>query len=75
MPRATSAACDALPPSLVRMPLRGVEARDVVGLGERPHEDHVAARRPPRPTASAAVKTISPLAAPGDAATPRASTS
>ena len=42
MPRATSAAWLALPPSLVRMPARGVKAGDVVGLGER------AARGSPR---------------------------
>ena len=42
IPRATSAAWLALPPSLVRIPLRGVKAGDVVGLGERAHEDHVA---------------------------------
>ena len=41
MPRATSAACEALPPSREDAP-RGVEAGDVVGLGERAHEDHVA---------------------------------
>ncbi len=29
-------------------PARGVEAGDVVGLGERPHEDHVAPVRPRR---------------------------
>ena len=51
IPRATSAAWLALPPSEVRMPSRGVEAGHVVGLGERPHQDHVAARPrpPPRP--------------------------
>ena len=52
--------------------LGGVEAGDVVGLGERPHEDHVGAVG--ASTASSAVNTIAPLAAPGDAATPRAST-
>ena len=53
---------------------RGVEAGDVVGLGERAHEDDV---RPSAAaaTASSAVNTIWPLAAPGEAATPRASTS
>ena len=40
MPRATSAACDALPPSRGQDALGGVEAGDVVGLGERAHEDH-----------------------------------
>ena len=45
IPRATSAACEALPPSRGEDPPRGVEAGDVVGLGERPHEDDVAARR------------------------------
>ena len=52
----------------------GVEARDVVGLGERPHEDH---RLPVSAACDGllgAVNTIVPLAAPGEAATPRAST-
>ena len=55
-------------------PARGVEAGDVLGLGERAHEDDVAAggrRRRPRP---GALNTISPFAAPGEAATPLAST-
>ena len=51
----------------------GVEARDVVGLGERAHEDHVLPAAAAA-TASGALNTISPAAAPGDAATPRAST-
>ena len=73
MPRATSAACEALPPSLVRMPCAAknpatssasVNGRTSttcgtgLGRGDR--------RR--------AVNAIAPLAAPGDAATPRAST-
>ena len=52
IPRATSAACEALPPSRGEDPPRGVEAGDVVGLGEGAHQDHVlalgAAARPPR---------------------------
>ena len=56
-------------------PARRVEAGDVLGLGERADQDHVAALGAGAAIASAEVKTISPLAAPGEAATPRASTS
>ncbi len=40
IPRATSAACEALPPSEVRMPAAAAKPGDVLGLGERPDEDH-----------------------------------
>ena len=43
IPRATSAAWLALPPSEVRMPLAAWKPGHVVGLGERAHQDHVAA--------------------------------
>ncbi len=74
IPRATSAACDALPPSAVRMPLAAwkpaTSSASVKGrtrITSRPSS--------PAATASCAVNTIAPLAAPGDAATPSASTS
>jgi hypothetical protein len=50
-----------------------VEARDVVGLRERAHQT-TSSPRAAASTASGAVKQIAPLAAPGEAATPRAST-
>ena len=71
MPRATSAACEAFPPSAVRMPCAAkkpctssasVKGRTRITL--RPRSAHS--------TASSGVKTICPLAAPGDAATPLA---
>ena len=49
MPRATSAAWRGLAALGGEDPLGRVEARDVVGLGERAREDHVAARRPRPP--------------------------
>ena len=71
MPRATSAACEALPPSEVRMPLAAwkpaTSSASVNGrtrITSRPSLRGL--RRPP-----AAVNTISPLAAPGEALTPR----
>ena len=71
MPRATSAACDALPPSEVRMPLAAwkpaTSSASVKGrtrITSRPSS--------PAATASAAVNTTSPLAAPGEALTPLA---
>ena len=74
MPRATSAACEALPPSEVRIPLAAwkpaTSSASVNGrtrITSRPSS--------PAATASDAVKTTSPLAAPGEAATPLASTS
>ena len=39
MPRATTAACEVLPPRLVRMPLCLEEAVDVLGLGFLAHQD------------------------------------
>ena len=43
MPRATTAACEVLPPRLVRMPCDGEEAVDVLGLGLLAHEDDLRA--------------------------------
>ena len=74
IPRATSAACEALPPSLVRIPLAAWKpATSSASVNGR-------TRITSRPscsacTASLAVNTISPLAAPGEAETPLASTS
>ncbi len=74
MPRATSAACEALPPSLVRIPLAAWKpATSSASVNGR-------TRMTSRPscsawTASLAVNTTSPLAAPGEALTPLASTS
>ena len=74
MPRATSAAWLALPPSDVRMPLAAKKpATSSASVNGR-------TRITSRPSASActaslAVKTISPVAAPGEAATPLARTS
>ena len=75
MPRATSAACEALPPSLVRIPLAAWKpATSSASVNGRTRITSRPSLRRPRPR-PAAVNTISPLAAPGDAATPRASTS
>ncbi len=74
MPRATSAAWLALPPSEVRMPRAAWKpATSSASVNGRTR----ITSRPWRlaATASSAVKTISPLAAPGEAATPFASTS
>ena len=74
MPRATSAAWEALPPSLVRIPRAAWKpATSSASVNER-------TRITSRPsaaaaTASGALSTISPFAAPGDAATPVATTS
>ena len=74
MPRATSAACDALPPSDVRMPLAAwkpaTSSASVKGRTRMTARPSSAAA-----TASGAVNTMAPLAAPGEAATPRATTS
>ena len=74
MPRATSAAWDALPPSLVRMPRAAwnpaTSSASVNGRTRMTSRFSCSAA-----TASSAVNTIAPLAAPGEAATPRASTS
>jgi hypothetical protein len=74
IPRATSAACDALPPSEVRIPLAAwkpaTSSASVNGLARMTSRPSAAAC-----TASAAVNTSSPDAAPGEAATPDASTS
>ena len=74
MPRATSAACEALPPSEVRMPLAAwkpaTSSASVNGRTRMTARPSSAAA-----TASGAVKTMAPLAAPGEAATPRAMTS
>jgi hypothetical protein len=73
MPLATSAAWLALPPSDVRMPRAAknpaTSAASVKGLTSTTSRPSSAAA-----TASSAEKTISPLAAPGEAFTPQAST-
>ena len=73
IPRATSAAWLALPPSEVTMPRAAknpaTSSASVKGRISTTWRPDSAAS-----TALSAVKTISPLAAPGDAATPRAST-
>ena len=69
MPRATSAACEALPPSLVRIPRAAwkpaTSSASVNGRTRIVSRPAAAAS-----TASGAVNTTSPLAAPGEAATP-----
>ena len=71
MPRATSAACEALPPSAVRIPFAAWKpATSSASVNWR---TRITARpSAAAATASGAVNTISPLAAPGEAATPRA---
>ena len=71
MPRATSAAWLALPPSLVRMPCAAWKPATSSASVKAADEDHVAALAAAA-HARRALSTISPLAAPGDAATPRA---
>ena len=73
MPRATRAACEAFPPSEVRIPLAtwnpATSSASVNGrtrITSLPSEAAV--------TASWALNTIAPAAAPGEAATPWAST-
>ena len=74
IPRATSAACEALPPSEVRIPLAAwkpaTSSASVNGRTRITSRPSCAAC-----TASSAVNTTSPLAAPGEALTPVASTS
>ena len=74
IPRATSAACDALPPSDVRIPRAAwkpaTSSASVNGRTRITSRPAAAAS-----TASAAVNTTSPFAAPGEALTPSASTS
>ena len=74
MPRATSAAWLALPPSEVRIPRAAwkpaTSSASVNGRTRITSRPSSAAA-----TASSAVNTISPFAAPGEAATPLASTS
>jgi hypothetical protein len=74
IPRATSAACEALPPSEVRIPLAAwkpaTSSASVNGLTKITSQPSPAAA-----TASSAVNTIAQLAAPGDAARPSANTS
>ena len=73
MPRATSAACEALPPSEVRIPAAAwnpaTSSASVNGRTRITVFPSAACS-----TASGAVNTIAPFAAPGEAATPRAST-
>ena len=47
MPRATTAACEVLPPRLVRMPCAAIMPFEVVGVGLAPDQDHVLARLRP----------------------------
>ncbi len=74
MPRATSAACEALPPSDVRMPAAAAKpatsSASVNGRTRMTRWPSFAAA-----TAPSAVNTMLPFAAPGEAATPRAMTS
>ena len=74
MPRATSAAWLALPPSAVRMPLAAwkppTSSASVKGRTRITSRPSFSAA-----TAASAVNTTSPLAAPGDALTPLATTS
>ena len=74
IPRATSAACEALPPSEVRIPRAAwkpaTSSASVYGRTRITSRPAAAAS-----TASAAVNTTSPFAAPGEALTPSASTS
>ena len=74
IPRATSAAWLALPPLLVRIPSAAwkpaMSSASVKGRTRITSRPSAAAA-----TASSAVKTISPLAAPGEAATPLVSVS
>ncbi len=72
MPRATSAACEALPPSLVMMPRAAWNpATSSASVNWRTRMQSIPAAADS--TASCAVNTTAPFAAPGDAATPRAS--
>ena len=74
IPLATRAACEALPPSLVRIPRAASNpATSSASVNGR---TRITSRPSPRAaTAAAALNTTSPLAAPGEAATPRARTS
>ena len=74
MPRATSAAWDALPPSAVRMPRAAWNPATSSASVNGAHEDHVLAAAARR-IASAALSAIAPRAAPGEAAMPRVSVS
>ena len=69
IPRATSAACEALPPSEVRMP-RAAWNPATSSASVKGRTRITSSPSPPRFTASSAVNTIAPLAAPGDAAMP-----
>ncbi len=73
MPRATTAACEVLPPRLVRIALRREEAVDVLGLGLLAHEHHASRRACRAAPAVSASNTMLPDAAPGDAGRPCAS--
>ena len=74
MPRATTAAWLVMPPRVVRMPLRGVHAVDVLGAGLDAHQDDRLAAAGAAASASSAENTTLPEAAPGEAGRPRAST-
>ncbi len=74
MPRAMTAACDVLPPCEVRMPSAAIMPARSSGLVSQRTSTHL---RPASAaaTASAALNTASPTAAPGLAFRPRATTS
>ena len=73
MPRATSAAWLALPPSAVRMP-RAAKKPATSSASVNGRTRMTSRPSAPASTAAGALKTISPFAAPGEAATPLAST-
>ena len=71
MPRATSAACEALPPSEVRIPRAASKpATSSASVKGRTRITSLALRRALN-RAARRLKTILPLATPGEAATPR----
>ena len=69
MPRATTAACEVMPPRAVRMPGGRLHAVDVLGRGLDAHEDDALALLR-RASASSALNTTLPTAAPGEAGRP-----
>ena len=73
MPRATTAACEVMPPRAVRMPLATLMPRR--SSGEVSWRTRITALpRLAHSSASSAKNTICPVAAPGDAGRPRAIT-
>ena len=72
MPRATRAACEALPPSDVTIPFAA--SNPATSSASVKGRTRITASPPAaRPTASSAENAIAPFAAPGEAGTPRAS--